>query len=109
MLNFLLKKKVANMADEIKTAVRRTGGANCTVLTLGAYDVDPRLLVYVVQVATDAERDKLKDRPTLAESLKELPAKSGWPSSACEDVTFHIESQQTVDRENEGNWAYRYG
>jgi hypothetical protein len=109
MLNFLLKKKVTRIADETKTVVRRIGGANCTVLSLGAYDVDPRLLVYVVQVATDAERNKLKERPALADSLRELPAKNGWPDSACEDVTFHVESQETVDRENEGNWGYRYG
>jgi hypothetical protein len=67
MFNFLPKKKVSNIAEEAQTLVRRTGGAACTILSLGAYDVDPRLLVFVVQVAKDA------------------------------------------DRENEGNWAYRFG
>lgn len=109
MLNFLLKKKVANIAEEAQTVVRRTGGATCTILSLGAYDVDPRLLMFVVQVAKDADREKLKERPALAEALKELPKKHGWPKDALDDVVFHIESQETVDRENEGNWAYRFG
>lgn len=109
MLNFLLKKKVAKIAEEAQTVVRRIGGGACTILSLGAYDVDPRLLMFVVQVAKDADRDKLKERPALAEALKELPKKHGWPADACDDVVFNIESQETVDRENEGNWAYRFG
>jgi hypothetical protein len=109
MLNFLLKNKVAKIAEEAQTVVRRTGGATCTILSLGAYDVDPRLLMFVVQVPKDADRDKLKERPALAQSLKELLKKHGWPAKACDDVVFHIESQETVDRENEGNWTYRYG
>jgi hypothetical protein len=109
MFNFLLKKKVAHIAEEAQTLVRRTGGTACTILSLGAYDVDPRLLMFVVQVAKDADREKLKERPALAEGLKELPKKHGWPASASDDVVFQIESQETVDRENEGNWAYRFG
>jgi len=60
-------------------------------------------------VAKDADREKLKERPALAEALKELPRKHGWPAAAAADVVFHVESQETVDRENEGNWAYRFG
>ena len=60
MFSFLLKKKVANIAEEAQTIVRRTGGATGTILALGAYDVDPRLLMFVVQVAKDADREKLK-------------------------------------------------
>jgi hypothetical protein len=109
MFSFLLKKKVAHIAEDAQTIVRRTGGATGTILALGAYDVDPRLLMFVVQVAKDADREKLKERPALAEALKELPKKHGWPADACGDVVFHIESQETVDREHEGNWAFRFG
>ncbi|MEO8202818.1 MAG: hypothetical protein ABI630_03070 [Betaproteobacteria bacterium] len=108
MLNFLLKMKVSQMASSAKSLVSGTG-CKCKVESFGAYDVDPRLLVFAVQVPTDAERDKLRSREALVQALKLLPAKSGWPEAARNDVVFDIESQETVDRENEGNWSFRYG
>ncbi len=108
MLGFILKRKAGHIAEDAQLLARRSG-FKCTLLALGAYDVDPRLLQFVVQVPTDAERDKLRERQAFAEGLKELLVKHGWPESARDDVVFHIESQETVDRENEGNWAYRFG
>ncbi len=107
MLKFLLKRKVGN----IEEAARKLAFANackCTLWSYGEYDIDARLLVMVVQTATDEEREKLKSRPQFIQALKELPAKHSWPDEACADVVFEIESQQTVDRDFAGNWQQRF-
>ena len=108
MLKFVLKRKVDSIAATARKLIT-TQGCKCTVAVYGAYDVDARLLVVVMQVPTDAEREKLKTRPGLLQNLKDLPAKEGYPADACNDVVLEIQSQETVDRENEGNWSYRYG
>jgi hypothetical protein len=108
MLKFLLKLKVGNIESAAKRLVTATG-CKCKMRAYGAYDVDPRLLGIVIQVATDAERDKLKSRAGLTQALKALPAQNGWPENACADVSIEIESHETVDRDNDGNWSVRYG
>lgn len=40
--------------------------------------------------------------------MKTLLEKFNWPIQARANVTFDIESQETVDRENNGNWWYHY-
>ncbi len=108
MLKFMAKKKIDHILDAAKRIYTVNGGKG-TLVTFGAWDVDPRLLGFVYQVATDAERDKLKERAVLLQSLAGLPAQHGWPADACADVVFEIESQETIDRDNEGNWSIRFG
>lgn len=107
MLKFMLHRKVEHMSAAAAKLVA-ANAVKCKTWSFGEYDVDPRLLVVVVQVATDAERDKLKGREPLLESFKKLPAEHGWPAEACADVVFEVESQETIDRKYEGNWAFRF-
>ncbi len=78
------------------------------VWSFGAYYIDPKYLVFVVGVPTDAAKETLKSTSTFTASMKELLETFNWPIQARAEVVFDVESQETVDRENNGNWWYHY-
>ncbi|GIU36939.1 hypothetical protein TUM4644_37610 [Shewanella colwelliana] len=59
-------------------------------------------------MSTDKAKDILKSKGSFLSSMKMLLEKFNWPIQARPNVTFVIESLQTVDRENNGNWWYHY-
>ncbi|AIL47259.1 hypothetical protein BD94_3484 [Elizabethkingia anophelis NUHP1] len=51
---------------------------------------------------------KLKEDKILNEKSRELFIKYKYPKNAIEYVSINFESQETVDRDYEGNWYYYY-
>ena len=83
-------------------------GIKPSVWSFGAYYIDPKHMVFVAGVQTDKEKEELKSNQTFQSQIRELLLDFNWPTDAREHVHFDIESQETVDRENNGNWWHHY-
>src|SRR5512143_2026465 len=102
-MKLLLRWKIFRLCRGVREAVR-VRGVKCRVWWFGAYYIDPKHLVVVVAVPTDTERDALRQDTALAPMFQELLEQVSWPLSARPYVVFDIESEETVARENNGNW-----
>jgi len=106
-MKIFLKLKIWRIESSIKRIVS-SKGLKPYIWSFGAYYIDPKHLVFVIGVPTDKNRDDLKSDANFINELKSLLVKFNWPQVARSNVAFDIESQETVDRENEGNWWYHY-
>lgn len=106
-MNLILKWKIWRIESALKSLVRAEG-FKPMIWSFGAYYIDPKYLVFVVGVPTDDAKEYLKSNDSFTSSMTELLAKYNWPMQARPEVVFDIESQETVDRESNGNWWYHY-
>ena len=106
-MRWLLKLKIWRIESGLK-ALLKAAGIKPIVWSFGAYDIDPKHLVFVVGVPSDQERDSLRNNKSFLAETKSLLVRFNWPASARDYVHFDIESQETVDRDNNGNWWYHY-
>ena len=106
-MNLILKWKIWRIESALKNLVRAEG-VKPIVWSFGAYYIDPKHLLFVVGVPTDEAKKNLKSNSSFMSSMRELLAKYNWPIQARPEVIFDIESQETVDRENNGNWWHHY-
>jgi hypothetical protein len=106
-MKLLLKWKIWRIESALKNLVRAEG-FKPIVWSFGAYYIDPKHLVFVVGVSRDEEKETLKASGSFTASMKGLLETFNWPIEARPSVVFDVESQETVDRENNGNWWYHY-
>jgi hypothetical protein len=106
-MTFLLKWKIWRIESAIRALIKAEG-LKPIVWSFGAYYIGPKHMVFVVGVPIDEDKNKLKDNARFIQPVKSLLVKFGWPEKAREHVAFDIESQETVERENNGNWWYHY-
>ncbi len=99
-----LKRKVLDVESDIKALMKQYFKGRYWVTHYGAYDIDAKNLVYWICVDTDSERDKLRSDKSLNGELSEILIKRNYPEKARPLVGIDFESQQTVDRESDGNW-----
>lgn len=83
-------------------------GVTSSVSWLGAYYIHPKNLALIIKVERDEDKRRLLDDPSLQLRLKSQLAAVNYPSSGRAGVSFDIESQETVDRDFDGNWYYRF-
>jgi hypothetical protein len=83
-------------------------GIKPLVWSFGAYYIDPKHLVFIAGVPTDKEKNELKSNQSILNQMRELLEKYNWPVEARKHIHFDIESQETVNRESNGNWWYHY-
>jgi hypothetical protein len=105
---FLLLKWRVWLIERDLRRLRRSEGVKPRVWSFGSYHIDPKHLVIVVGVSRDSERNRLRTDSTFQDLLKGLLVRYGWSESAQKHVHFDIESQETVDREDDGRWWYHY-
>lgn len=104
----MLEQKVS----EIERALDALARAACRegflwVTHYGAFDIQPRHLVYWICVKTDAERDRLAADTELMVSLRQVLSDHDYPLAGRKHVHIGFESEETVDRVAGGNW-YHY-
>ena len=103
-----LKRAILNIKEDIKKDVSEVCSETIRIDSFGAYEIDPKKLVFFVCVKSDQMKMKSKEDKILNEKLRELFIKYKYPKNAIEYVPINFESQETVDRDYEGNWYYYY-
>jgi hypothetical protein len=99
-----IKRKVLDIKDDIKTLIKQNCTENIFIMHYGAYDIDPRHLVYWICVKTDKMKAELAGNEKLNYNLRQVLTKNEYPKDAHDNVFIGFESQETVDRESKGNW-----
>jgi hypothetical protein len=82
----------------------RSRGYPVSVDWFGAYDIDPRHLVFWLRVKTDQEKQELERYDSYWTHLRSLLARYRYPIEARDGVFFGVESQESLAREFKGHW-----
>ncbi len=73
----------------------------------GAFDIDPKHLVYKICLQSDEERRQMANNVILKQQLRDLLDKHDYPKQARSNVYIGFESQEAIDRESGGNpWRH---
>jgi len=105
---FLLGRKVRKIARAIERCAKGAAQEPLWVTHYGAFDIHPRHLVYWICVKSDTERDRLASDQALMTSLRRTLVDCDYPLEGRSEVHIGFESQETVDRESDGNWWYHW-
>ena len=102
-------KKITNRAEAmISKIVAAEVIEKHWVTHYGANGIHPRHLVFWVCVQSDKERDRLQSDNALMGRLKQTLVDVNYPEEGRDYVHLGFESQETVDRESNGNWYHHW-
>ena len=99
-----LKRKILDIEDGMKTRLASVCSEPFWIWWFGAFHVNPKNLAYWICVKSDVTKQRLKSDYHLQKDLRELLANYNYPAEARQSVFIDFESQETVDRESDGNW-----
>ncbi|OJX28465.1 MAG: hypothetical protein BGO86_07600 [Chryseobacterium sp. 36-9] len=103
-----LKRKILDIKNEMRMIVSEVSAENVRVDWFGAYNIAPKYLAFWICVQTDLVKEELIANKDLHLKLYSLLEEYDYPSEARRFVFIGFESQQTVDRESNGNWYQHY-
>ncbi|MPT31987.1 MAG: hypothetical protein E2600_10060 [Chryseobacterium sp.] len=103
-----LKRKILDIKDEMKDIVSKTCKEEVRIDWFGAYDINPKHLAFWICIQTDVMKEKLIANKELYLKLRHLLEVYDYPNEAKKYVFIGFESQETVDRESDGNWYLHY-
>ena len=104
----LIKRKILDIKADIEDLVQPLCTERFFVDWYGAYDINPKHLVYWICVQTDKMKNQLAANIQLMTSLRDVLARHQYPTESREFVHIGFESRQTVNRESQGNWYYHF-
>ena len=104
--------KIEKITLEIKEAmdalIANYAQEKHSITHYGADDIHPRHLVYWICVDSDEEKERLIRDNGLYKELRKLLVTHDYPISGRDEVHIGFESQETVDRESNGNWYHHW-
>lgn len=103
-----LKRKILDIQAEIKVSVKKHFIEKFSIIWYGAYYIDPKHLVFWILVQSDKDKDYLKSNELLKQDLSDAFVKHDYPIEARRFVSVDFESQETVDRESNGDWYLHF-
>lgn len=103
-----LKRKILEIKEDLRLRVSQICNEKLWIDWYGAYEIDPKYLVFWVCVETDKMKFKLKSDIQLLSELRQFLIKHNYPIESVESVIIDIESQETVNRESDGNWYQHF-
>ena len=99
-----MKRKILDIKEDIEKIISPICKEKFWVDWYGAYDIDPKNLVFWICVQSDKKKSELESNLELMSELKNLLVKYNYNEQARPFVFIGFESQETVNRESEGNW-----
>jgi hypothetical protein len=99
-----LSRTVEAIRRDMRQIARSVAREDVSVTCYGAFDIHPKHLVYWICVTTDAEKHRLEDDGALMERLRDVLVSRRYPPEGRDFVHIGFESQETVDRESDGDW-----
>lgn len=103
-----LKRKIKTIEEEMKKIISMNFDIKFSILHYGAYDIDPKHLVFWICVDTDEIKEQLQNNNKLNQKLRNVLIKNEYPKEAISEVYIGFESQETVDRESNGDWYLHF-
>lgn len=103
-----LRRKILDMKDAMVQIVSPICPEKFWIDWYGAYEIDPKNLVFWICVETDRTKSLLKSNLNLLGELRYLLTRYDYPQQARESVHIDFESQETVDRESGGDWFLHF-
>lgn len=103
-----IKRKIFDIKDDIMRAISAVCEEKHSIYWYGSYDIDPKNLAFWICVNSDEMKNKLEQNKELKKQLKNLLIKYEYPQEAINDVFIGFESQETVDRESNGDWYLHF-
>lgn len=103
-----LKRKVILIKKDIKAIIKPLCKERFWVDIYGAYDINPNNLVIWVCVETDEVKSKLSSNVEVINQLRQVLIDREYPVDSRQFIHIGFESQETVDRESDGNWFHHF-
>lgn len=97
-------KLIKELKKDVKDVVRKYCSEKFDVMLYGAYHIDPKHLVVLITVNTDNMKKSLSENDNMGKEIRTCFVLRAYPSDAIDKVIIWIESQETVDRESNGDW-----
>lgn len=96
-------EKIRMIEKELKITVKNSYN-KVHVFSFGTVDSEPKYLSIWVVTKTDKEKNIIINTLDINKKFTDILIKIECPEDAKKHITFTVESQETVDREYEGNW-----
>lgn len=103
-----LKGKIIHIEDDLKKIIKPLCKEKFWIERYGAYEINPKNLVFWVCVQTDKTKVSLESKQDLKRKINSLFIKYHYPKEAIEDVFIGFESQENVNRVSDGNWYLHF-
>jgi hypothetical protein len=103
-----LKMKIQNIKKDFEIIVLKFCSEKFSVLHYGEYRINPKHLVFWITVETDKMKSKLIENKVLNNELRNVLVQNHYPEEALYDIHIGFESQETVDRESNGDWYLHF-
>ncbi|TRX51639.1 hypothetical protein FNH22_24060 [Fulvivirga sp. M361] len=103
-----MKGKILRIKDDIEKLIKPICNEKFWVEWYGAYDIDPKNLVFWGCVQTDETKERFESNSDLMNNFRLLLDKYDYPEQARKHVHIGFESQETVDRESDGDWYLHF-
>ncbi|WP_160292173.1 hypothetical protein [Pedobacter lusitanus] len=103
-----MKRKILDIKDDIEKLIMHYCEEKFWIEWYGAYDIDPKHLVFWICIQSDEMKLNLKVNSELINKLRNILIKNNYPEQARQYVSIDFESQETVNRESAGNWYQHF-
>ena len=104
-----MELKIQRIERDIKNIVAKAYSREpIHIYRYGAYDIDPNYLMIWICVDTDKVKDKLSSDIKLTADIIQVFDTHNYPQLQDIRSNFDFESEETVDRESDGDWYLHF-
>ena len=102
-----LEDKINRIEAQMESKVKSMTTESVWTTHYGAFEIDPKHLVYKICVQSDAERIRLANNKELNDQLRDLLTLYKYPAQARSKVFINFESDESINRDSGGNpWRH---